>query len=117
MFTKNHRLHYVVGLAVILGVVIVATGQARVHRSNASSPPNPYHLTSADTHKLASYFAAASAYHDYQISSRRLYQWVYRDRRPVFILDVRQPIGVDSFLVGHIKGSHNIPLQLLAHEI
>ncbi|AEJ40608.1 Rhodanese domain protein [Sulfobacillus acidophilus TPY] len=79
-------------------------------------PPNPYGLTASQEARVIRYFADAAHHQNYQISVTTLHQWLV-DKRPVLMIDVRQPYGQMGYQSGHIPGAVNIPLQWMGEEL
>jgi rhodanese-related sulfurtransferase len=105
---------------VAAAAVLVAAGAAgwAVRRPTAAvtAMPNPYHLSPRDELRLLRYFGDASRHDAYQISAATLATWL-AEKKPVVIIDVRQPFGPDGFVEGHVPGAYDIPVQDFGREL
>ena len=79
-------------------------------------PPSPYGLTVAEQQTVLNYFTAASAQGGFEVTASTLHQWLL-DKKPVLLIDVRQPYGPAGYNHGHIAGAVNIPLQAFGQEL
>lgn len=112
------RLRDLVGGIFVL-VLVVAGGfwwYGHAHRPALPALPSPYGLTAAEDEMALNYFAAASAQGNFEVSASVLHRWLL-DKKPVLMIDVRQPYGPDGFDNGHIPGAVNIPLQAFGQEL
>lgn len=106
-------------LAVLVLVILMGGGlwwYKHAQPVATTLPPSPYGLTAVEQQTVLDYFAAASARGDFEVTASTLHRWLL-DKKPVLLIDVRQPYGPDGFDQGHIPGAVNIPLQLFGQEL
>ncbi len=110
---------YGLALAALVLVILMGGGlwwYKHVQPVATRLPPSPYGLTVAEQQTVLNYFTAAAAQGDFEVAASTLHQWLL-DKKPVLLIDVRQPYGPDGFDQGHIPGAVNIPLQLFGQEL
>lgn len=102
-----------------VGLVVIAMAglwYGKSHRVSDGPLANPYALSQSERATVLNYFTAAGAHAHYEVTASTLHRWLL-DKKPVLMMDVRQPYGPDGYNRGHVPGAVNIPLQAFGQEL